>query len=127
MRPAFSPLRKKILTEVKKSELPVSARKIHGRIGKKTAFSTVYRALDFLEKNGHIESFSISCEPCGKDRYFVDASRGHVHYFHCERCHSFIETGGCTVHIHDVERDFNVVIKRHILVFSGLCKQCVEK
>jgi Fur family transcriptional regulator, ferric uptake regulator len=127
MRPAFSPLRERILAEIQKSKVPVNARDIHVKIGKKTAFSTIYRGLNFLEKNGRVEGFSLPCEPCGKDRFFIDASRGHVHYFHCEQCHSFMETGGCTVHIPDIERKLGVKISHHILVYSGTCNPCGKK
>jgi Fur family ferric uptake transcriptional regulator len=124
MRPAFSSLRKRIFSEVQRANKPVNARDIHARIGKKTAFSTIYRGLAYLEKSGYIEALPLSCDPCGKDKFFVDASRGHVHYFHCERCHSFIETGGCAVRIPDIEKKLGVTIKRHLLVFSGICKSC---
>jgi Fur family transcriptional regulator, ferric uptake regulator len=124
MRISFSPVRQKILKYVQKASSPVSARSIHKKMGKGVAFSTVYRALWFLEENGHVEGFSLSCGPCGKDRFFIDASRGHVHYFHCDVCHSFTEIDGCVVKVKDIERKLGAVVKRHILLYSGLCRTC---
>jgi Fur family ferric uptake transcriptional regulator len=93
------PLRQSISIKVQKSLNPINAQVIHQRVGKDFSFSTIYRGLHYLEKNGYIEGFSIMCDPCVKDRFFIDTSRGHVHFFHCEKCHSFIEAGDCALNI----------------------------
>ena len=126
MKQAFSPLRQSILDIVERSVSPLSAHNIFEAIGGSTAFSTVYRALWYLEERGEIDGFPIECEPCGKDRFFVGTSLGHVHFFHCEKCHGFIPVSGCDLTA-SVEKKYGVKIRRHVLFFTGLCADCSSK
>jgi Fur family ferric uptake transcriptional regulator len=126
MRASFSPLRRDILAYLEGAQNPVSAREIFKgmHLEKKTAFSSVYRALWYLEENGLVSGFSVPCDSCGKDRYFTDAARGHRHYFHCDTCHRFIEIGECPVDISGIERKYGVTVRRHSVTYSGTCKKC---
>jgi Fur family transcriptional regulator, ferric uptake regulator len=126
MRASFSPLRQNILDHLKKKSSPVSAKEIFNgmKLEPRTAFSTIYRALWFLEEKGFISGFSVPCESCGKDRFFTDVSRGHVHYFHCEKCHRFLEIAECGIHLKEFEKKYGVLVTSHSLVLSGLCGKC---
>lgn len=126
MRNSFSPLRQEIFEYLKKKTSPLSAKEIYGgmKLENKAAFSSVYRALWFLEEKGFVAGFSVPCESCGKDRFFTDASRGHVHYFHCEKCHHFIEIAECGIHLKEFEKKYNVSVTSHSLILSGLCGGC---
>lgn len=129
MQNSFSPLRQNILNYIEKSSAPLSAAEIFSGIKfkNKTAFSSVYRALWFLEEKGFIFGFSVPCESCGKDRFFTDASRGHIHYFHCGKCHQFIEIADCSIDTSRIEKKFKIQIQHHSVFYSGLCSSCGRK
>ena len=126
MRSSFSPLRMEILSIVQKSDIPISAKSIHDGIKKRTALSTVYRALWYLESIGEIDGYQLDCDPCGKDRYFVGSKLGHVHFFHCETCHTFIPVSGCEM-VASIEKKYRVKIRRHVVYFTGECGVCAKK
>lgn len=94
--------------------------------------ATVYRTLHYLEENGYAESFILHCTSHGTERYYtavMDASgarRGHRHWFHCERCHSFTDLGGCTLDtmVRAYEERHGISVKGHTLYMTGLCAAC---
>jgi Fur family ferric uptake transcriptional regulator len=126
MRNSFSPLRQEILSVVQNSDIPVSAKSIHSALKTRTALSTIYRALWYLESINEIDGYQLDCAPCGKDRYFVGSKLGHVHFFHCESCHMFIPVTGCSI-APSIENKYGVKIRKHVLYFTGECGSCAKK
>ena len=126
MKQAFSPLRRSILDVVEQSRAPLSAHDIFQSIGETTAFSTVYRALWFLEEQEKIDGFFLSCSECGTERYYISRSLGHVHFFHCENCHSFINIGECFFEPvrASLEKKYRFSVKHHSFHLSGICSDC---
>lgn len=129
MKQAFSPLRQNIFDIVERSDSPLSAHNIFELINGKTAFSTVYRALWYLEEQEKIDGFFLSCNECGNERYYISRALGHVHFFHCEKCHSFINVGECFFEPvrKSLEKKFGIAVKHHSLHLSGLCSKCGGK
>jgi Fur family transcriptional regulator, ferric uptake regulator len=123
MRPGLSTLRKEILNQVKRTKLPLNAKNIHAR-NKDTDLSTVYRALDYLESHGALESITVSCS-CGINRYY-HVTRPHVHYLHCESCHDFFMVSQCGIGKieEEMKSRLGFSISRHVLYFMGTCKKC---
>ena len=60
MKPRLTELRKKILQVINASGRPLSAKNIFEKIPSRPNLSTVYRALDFLEKEKYVHSVSFS-------------------------------------------------------------------
>ena len=88
--------------------------------------ATVYRALHWLEEEGMAESFVLSCQEHGTERYYVSAASPHRHWFHCSSCHRFTDLGACCMGnlVEDLERKRGIRIERHILYFTGTCEAC---
>jgi Fur family ferric uptake transcriptional regulator len=111
---------------------PLSAAAVHQEVGACCDQATVYRTLHYLEKKGLAESFILHCDEHGTERYYAALeepgreSAPHRHWFHCEACHRFTEIGACTVDglIRDFESGAGVSVRRHVLYFTGLCKEC---
>jgi Fe2+ or Zn2+ uptake regulation protein len=126
MKQAFSPLRQTILGIVETSCSPLSAHDIFKSIQGTTAFSTVYRALWYLEEQEKIEGFFVSCSQCGRERYYTRRSSGHVHFFHCEICHSFSPVAECLLDPlkKSIEKKHGFIIRHHSIQLSGVCSGC---
>ena len=130
MRNSFSPLRNDILLRVQKANSPISADEIYTSMNSESALSTVYRALWFLQEKGMIEEIPVSCgDTCGKRNYFVSTDKEHCHFFHCEKCHAFIQVPGCTAESmsRTIEKKLGALVNRHVLYFTGVCAQCQGK
>ena len=119
--------RKEILAAVSSSEIPLSAAAIHARLGTMD-LATVYRGLHYLEKNDFITSFHFTCETRGGERYYFGSEAGHLHFFHCRRCHIFIPIEECGIFSveKEVEKRYAVNIENHILHYTGCCGKCLE-
>lgn len=91
--------------------------------------ATVYRALHFLEAQGLVHGFVLHCSQHGTERYFVKADSMHRHWFHCERCHGFMDMGSCRLQglQSDLEQEFGIQIRDHNLSFTGICKNCSQE
>ncbi len=123
MRPRLTDLRIDILNNFKQALLPMSAKDIHAK-QPQTKLSTIYRALEYLESNGDIESITVSCK-CGTIRYY-HISNPHQHFFHCEICHSFFQIQNFEIkNIENlIAKKNGFIINRHLLYFVGKCKNC---
>jgi len=88
--------------------------------------ATVYRALHYLEDAGLAESFVLYCSEHGVERFFASARAAHRHWFHCERCHRFVDLGACKIGglVSEVERELGLRVTRHTMYLSGVCKAC---
>lgn len=129
MKKAFSPLRQQILDLVEQTPTPLSAHDIFGMIHEPVAFSTVYRGLWYLEEQNKIEGFFFGCAECGKDRFYISQSKGHIHFFHCEKCHTFTPIEECLFGSmkKTIEKKYGVRVDHHLLQMSGLCSSCRGK
>lgn len=88
--------------------------------------ATVYRALHYLEEQHLAESFVLYCSEHGVERYYSASATTHRHWFHCERCHRFVDLGACRLGglVSDVERELGLRVTRHTLYLSGVCAEC---
>ncbi len=91
--------------------------------------ATIYRSLHYLEENGFAESFVLHCAVHGTERYYVSCGARHRHWFHCERCHCFVDLGACRVEplLKDMEKDSGVEIRSHTLYATGICADCMGR
>ncbi len=120
--------RQAVLNAVKDSSIPLSAGEIHKKIILPMDLVTVYRALKYLEEHGHLVSFSFACTLKRTERYYYHRKDPHVHFFHCEGCHRFIDMGLCQLDpiVSTIEKEQRVQILSHTLYFTGLCAECLE-
>jgi len=90
----------------------------HASIG----LTTVYRALEALERAG----FICRIESVGDERQYARRSRAHHHHLVCEGCARVVEFGDCTLFelAGQLERETGFLIRGHSLEFHGLCRAC---
>lgn len=88
--------------------------------------ATIYRALHYLEERGLAESFVLHCSAHGTERYYASRNVRHRHWFHCERCHRFVDLGACRVEplLLQMEEEAGVEIRHHTLYATGICGDC---
>ncbi len=142
-------IRKRILQVLQGASEPLSASQVAQRVGPPCDPATVYRGLHYLEEQGFAESFVLSCQEHGTERYYTAceapqpfaipsgvASSGervflppHRHWFHCEGCHRFIPLGVCLLDpvVHQFEQEQQCTVRQHTLYFTGLCRDCRGK
>ncbi len=126
--------RKEVLTVLQGARQPLSAAAVHQQLGPCCDQATVYRTLHYLEDQGMAESFVLYCTEHGTERYYtaVKAANGsplpHRHWFHCIRCHAFMELGSCAVStmVHAFEESQQVSVRHHVLYLTGLCRECLS-
>ena len=126
--------RKAILETLVHAAEPLTAASVHAAAGILVDQVTVYRTLHFLEEKGLAESFILHCADHGTERYYTsapDAGSGepvHRHWFHCERCHRFIDLGECTLAalVRGYETEYGLAVHSHTLYLTGICSQCKE-
>mgnify|MGYP000904657522 CR=1 FL=1 len=118
--------RELVLETLKSSGEPLSAQALYAAIGRACDQATVYRALGFLEAKGLAESFVLHCDEHGTERYYCAGDAGHRHWFHCERCHRFIDLGACRLGalLDAMESERGLTVLHHALYLSGLCPSC---
>jgi Fur family ferric uptake transcriptional regulator len=122
MRLSFTELRKEILRCIEGSERPLMAKDVFDRLETKPNLSTVYRALDFLCKNGLIKSVSFNSDAS----YFFSGKKAHAHFLYCQECSAIQVFDKCFAERiqDDVEHEFDYKIMDHFFYFSGLCDSC---
>ena len=115
-----------LLEIITEAEAPLSAGDIHVLMEQRYDLATVYRGLNYFEKQGTVESFTFSCSREGTERYYYRRAHPHTHFFHCASCHRFISLGTCRLQDleHQLEADHDVAIQEHTLYFTGLCSSC---
>jgi Fe2+ or Zn2+ uptake regulation protein len=87
-------------------------------------FSSVYRALEFLESEGAVSRVELGD---GKARF--EATHGHHEHVRCDSCGAVAAVPGCLLESARprVERLTGFSITGHNLLFSGLCAGCRER
>jgi Fur family ferric uptake transcriptional regulator len=84
-------------------------------------FSTVFRAMQTLERGGLVEQVDLGD---GKARY--ETHRDHHEHIRCTVCGSVAEVPGCLVEdaVAQIQRRTGYVVKSHQVVFAGVCRPC---
>ena len=85
--------------------------------------TTIYRALEILEKEGMIEKVEMG----DSQRWYESAHRQHHHHAVCENCNQVVDLEIPLKMKKELEKvmlkkEFSP--KRHTIEFFGLCKQC---
>lgn len=119
--------REATLTVLREAEEPLSASGVFRRA---SGFdqATVYRALHYLEERGLAVSFILACEEHGTERYYAVSDSGrHRHWFHCERCHRFVDLGDCAIAplVEKYETAYGIAVRSHALSLTGTCADCL--
>ena len=124
-------IRQATLDVIGDSPTPLSAAMIAKNIPISCDMASVYRALHYLEKKDHLHSFILHCPEHGTERYYTirGSSSHHHHWFHCLKCHTFINLGDCPVAsiLPQYEKKFGLEVTDHNLYVSGLCSSCKNK
>src|SRR6056297_3007213 len=79
----FTNNRKNVLEVLTEADKPLTIQQIKEKIRENMDISTIYRALDFLERNHFIESASF-----GKSMRFFFCQNKFSHFLYCEKCSS---------------------------------------
>jgi Fur family ferric uptake transcriptional regulator len=119
----FTKGRKEILKIIEKSEKPLTAEQIYKLNNFKPNFSTIYRALKFLEDKNLIKSISFDNGP----KYFYSIKK-HYHFLYCTNCGKIETFNKCIANQLEkfIYENFNFQITDHVFYFKGLCENCRE-
>ena len=114
-------LRQTVFDLINRNKSPQSARHIFEHLKDTTTLSSLYRALDYLEKHGLIQGFNFF----NGIRYYAPAQT-HTHYLICENCHEIIPFDNCSAGSLEksLETNTGYHIEKHVLTFFGLCPEC---
>lgn len=118
-----------ILEILEKSRLPMSINEIYKQIVVELpniAKSTIYRNIDNLIKQNHIDKYYLK----DNELYYQikGSTLGHKHYFICDGCNKMFDLPICP--IHEIENhmvDAGFVVNEHYVQLNGLCKDCAMK
>ncbi len=121
MRPRLTELRKEIAGVVSGAEKPLNVKAILERIDSQPNLSTVYRALEFLEKKNFVQSVSLFD---GTRLYY--SGKRHIHFVICEDCREILEFDACAAKkIQEmIETQYRYTVTDHVLYFKGFCEDC---
>ena len=84
-------------------------------------FSSVFRALRRLERDGEVLRIDLGD---GKARF--EAVGDHHEHVRCDRCGAIEAVPGCLVEESVVERRTGFAVTGHRLLFAGICPRCRE-
>ncbi|AEX86480.1 Fur family transcriptional regulator [Marinitoga sp. 1135] len=113
--------RKDILKLYENIDYPLNAEEIYNLLNKKYDLSTIYRNLNFFEKNHILKSIVFS----DKITYYYRPN-GHIHYIYCIKCKKFEKLDMCFEKEYSkyIEEILKFKITDHILYFEGICSNC---
>ncbi|QTA38862.1 transcriptional repressor [Thermosipho ferrireducens] len=116
--------RKEVLKIIQKSDKPLNAEDIYRLVEHKPNFSTIYRALNYLEKAEFVKSISFGNTP----KYYY-SNNEHRHFLYCLKCGKIETFDLCMAQEleNKVKKNFMFEIFDHIFYFKGLCKNCSER
>lgn len=108
---------------------PLNAAQIFETLDGGMDLTTVYRGLEFLEREGFLRSFVFECRHRGIERYFYADEELHRHFFHCEDCHRFFAMKDCPVDgaLERIEEETGFTVRDHQLILKGECGSCKER
>jgi len=120
----FTPIRKRVLEIILESHRAIGAYDILRKIGG-TAPPTVYRALDFLLREGFVHRIDTlnAYAPC-----FAPTHRHATHFLLCTRCGraAEIEHGSLDDALAEAAEKAGFAIARETVEIAGLCAACAE-
>lgn len=122
-----TPQRKKILSVVRGSDIPLTAEQVYEKsLGDfpKLALTTVYRSLEAFSEDGIL---SRSMNDDGVAQYRL--SEGHRHYLTCIECKKTVPIHGCPFEQLEEQlvRETGFSISEHRMEFFGKCPACQKK
>ncbi|HRW33647.1 MAG TPA: transcriptional repressor [Thermotogota bacterium] len=87
----------------------------------KMNLSTIYRAIDYLEKRSYVDSASF-----GKNVRFFFCKDKFKHFLYCEKCQNIQVFDQCMAQSLEemVLKKYHFNIHSHIFYFTGLCENC---
>lgn len=113
---------------LKVTQKPLTLYELYSKVKKslpKTAYSTVFRIIQNLEKNKTVSKIN------WKDRggLYEWAHRPHHHHIVCEKCDSVedIDDKALGYNENKVVKDTGFIITNHTIEFMGICKPCQQK
>lgn len=124
----FTKNRQKIFELLNQAQKPLTAEQIKRQLEespmsfeKKMNLSTIYRAIDYLEKKGYVDSASF-----GKTVRFFFCKDKFKHFLYCERCSNIQVFDQCMAQSLEemVLKKYHFNIHSHIFYFTGLCEKC---
>ncbi|MFP4461362.1 MAG: Fur family transcriptional regulator, partial [Thermotogota bacterium] len=117
----FTKNREKVFKVLIKAEKPLTIEQIKEKIREKINISTIYRAVDFLERNHYIESVSF-----GKTIRFFFCQDKFSHFLYCENCSNIQVFNDCVAESLEgtVVKNHDFKINSHVFYFTGLCEKC---
>ncbi len=118
----LTPVREEILSIIEDAGIPVNVSVIMDTLTSTPNISTVYRALDYFERNQYVHSISLS----GMRYYYGSSRGGHGHFLFCRECRELITFDDCIVHTlqKKLQKQYEYQISSHVLFFEGLCGEC---
>jgi len=121
MKFRLTDLRKEILNVINKAKKPLNAKIIKKRLISQPDFSTIYRALDFLERQKFVYSVSFTGV-----KYYFTSKKGNGHFLVCKKCREILEFKDCVAESlqERIQQKYNYKISEHVLYFEGLCSKC---
>src|SRR3989339_746680 len=114
-------LRKEIFSIIDHSDIPVNVKTITDQIESNPNLSTVYRALDYMEKKGLIQSIALF----DGVRFYCSGEK-HTHFIICRECHEIKGFDHCNADaiLKSIENELNYKVTDHVFYFTGFCGDC---
>lgn len=132
-------IRKTVLELIRTSTVPLSASDVYDHLQSQKKFvcnlASVYRTLKYLELEHFAGSFILYCEAHGTERYYYANMQFHTHWFHCRVCHHFFDIGSAITDNNHciidttaemIQTIYGFSVEQHSLVFTGICKDCIQ-
>lgn len=117
--------RSSIISVFNNSDYPLTAANIYKllrRIGLKVNLTTIYREIEFLLSNKVIEKIPL----LDTELHYAILTSEHRHYILCESCGEItaLQIKSEKNMLEEVHKISTYNIKRHTLVFFGICPNC---
>ncbi|MFO7881264.1 MAG: transcriptional repressor [Kosmotogaceae bacterium] len=121
----FTPLRKKIHKMIEVSETPINADTIHNKMDNKPDLSSIYRALNYLERKGMVKSLTFNT----KINYYYTPKKHPHHFLYCKTCGKTESFDVCFAKEvqKKIEDTHKFHITDHVFYFIGICEECMKR
>jgi len=122
--------RKVILEELRKVRTHPTAEEIFQAVQKhlpEISLATIYRNLDFLEKDGQISKLKHKDED-QKSKY--DGFTGPHYHLICNKCGAIVDIEDCNcilMNKKDLAKKYGFTVNLNSIEIMGICKKCSEK
>lgn len=121
MRNRLSTLRQKIIEIFQeKNSSPLCVHDIQ-ILFPKVHKTSIYRAMEYLQREGFLESFVLPCTSHGTQTYYISRHQ-HNHFFHCEKCHRFFPLENCPLPQTVFSQPYQIT--QHVFYLVGICPDC---